>query len=84
MATILTNEAAEGYASKDASGNWRVNPYLATSHSHNAWAIGRWLFQTGRTFPREVRASRGDSYHVNGMKVQINRVQGCTEIERVA
>jgi hypothetical protein len=78
----LTATAAEGYACRnDAAG---TNPYLATSDAFNAWRIGQWLAQTGRTAPRDVRASRGDTYHVNGMKVRVNRVQGCTEIERIA
>jgi hypothetical protein len=81
MATVLNTEAAEGYSAGYAG---QANPYLPTSNSHNAWAIGRWMLQTGRSFPRDVRASRGDTYHVNGMKVRINRVQGCTEIERIA
>jgi hypothetical protein len=80
MATIVTDQAIEGY---NATTFDRV-PYLATSISSDAWHIGAWLNRTGRTFPREVRKSRGDTYHVNGMKVRINYIQGCTEIERIA
>ena len=80
MATILTSEATEGY---NGQMGREGKPYLATSNSANAWHIGAWLRRTGRSAPRDVRASRGDTYHVNGMKVRINYIQGCTEIERI-
>lgn len=79
MANILTAEAMQGYNSP----NDRC-PYLATSNSANAWAIGRWLQQTHRSSPKDVRPSRGDTYHVNWMKVRVNHIQGCVEIERIA
>ena len=75
MATQLKSEAMLGH------NTW---PYLATPNSSDAWHIGRWLSQTGRSAPRDVRPSRGSTFHVNGMKVRINYVQGCTEIERIA
>jgi ribosome modulation factor len=71
MATILTNEANQGYGAAVA-GHGATNrcPYLATSDSANAWHIGAWLKQTGRSVPRDVRTSRGNTYHVNDMKVR--------------
>ncbi len=78
MALILTSEAALGFANSDARC-----PYLATSCSSDAWYIGAWLLATGRSAPRDVRKSRGNTYHVNGMKVAVHRIQGCTEIERI-
>lgn len=79
MAINLTTEAALGYANPHGP-----SPYLRTSCADDAWCIGRWLVQTYRTAPRDVRKSRGDTYHVNGMKVRISYIQGCTEIERIA
>jgi hypothetical protein len=79
MANTVTAQALEGY---HASGS-RCH-YLATSISSDAWHIGAWLFQSGRTIPRDVRKSRGDSYHVNDMKVRIHYVNGATQIERIA
>jgi hypothetical protein len=76
MSTL--QRAIEGYDTPTS------NPYLYTSINSDAWRIGQWLKQTGRTYPRDVRKSRGDTYHVNGMKVRINYIQGCTEIERIA
>lgn len=81
MASNLTPQAIEGY---NATALPLKSPYLSTSNSDSAWHIGAWLRRTGRSFPRDVRASRGDTFHVNGMKVRMDWVQGCTEIERVA
>ncbi len=84
MATILTTQAIEGYeAPAPYSGPCG---YIPTSDSFNAWHIGAWLNNTGRTRPRDVRASRGDTYHVNGMKVRIVRHRDCAapSIERIA
>lgn len=77
--TGMTDRAIEGW-----NDTTRSNPYLYTSNSSDAWRIGQWLRQTGRTMPRDVRPSRGHTFHVNGMKVRINYIQGCTKIERIA
>jgi len=58
-------------------------PYLSTSVHSDAWHIGRWLHQTGRTKPDDVRKSRGNSYHVNGMKVRMHYAKGATQVERI-
>jgi hypothetical protein len=79
MANDVTDKALEGW---NAGGSHC--PYLATSVNSDAWHIGAWLHQTGRTMPHDVRKSRGDSYHVNGMKVRMHYVQGATQCERVA
>ena len=79
MATIVTNEAGLGWANAGAKC-----PFLATSISSDAWHIGEWLNLTGRTYPADVRKSRGDTYHVNGMKVRMIYREGKTQIERVA
>jgi hypothetical protein len=78
MTNQLVTEALQGYTTPTGPC-----PFLSTSISADAWAIGRWLQQNSRTAPRDVRKSRGDTYHVNGMKVQIHYVQGCTEVERI-
>lgn len=76
-----TPQAREGYF---ASFGAVKSPYLGTSNHDWAWHVGAWLKRTGRSAPRDVRPSRGDTFHVNGMKVRINLIQGCTEIERIA
>jgi len=78
MATILTAEANEGYITNVPA---KQCPYLATSDSANAWHIGAWLRDTGRSAPRMVRASRGNTYHVNEMKI---RFVDHTDIARIA
>jgi hypothetical protein len=75
----MTNEANLGFANAGA-----VCPYLATSNSSDAWHIGEWLKLTGRSSPRDVRKSRGYTFHVNDMKVRIHYVKGATQIERIA
>lgn len=77
----MLSQAREGY---DAASRGVACPYLKTSPSEMAWSVGRWMAQTSRTSPRDCRTSRGDTMHINGMKVRINYVQGCTEIERIA
>jgi hypothetical protein len=78
MPNNLTAEASLGYANAGATC-----PYLATSNSSDAWHIGAWLFTTGRTAPRDVRKSRGYTFHVNDMKVRLHYAKGRTEIERI-
>lgn len=79
MATQLKSEAMLGYVNAGATC-----PFLATSNCASAWHIGAWLQRTHRTEPRDVRPSRGDTFHVNNMKVRLNYIQGCVEIERIA
>ena len=79
MATILTDEAQEGVNATSPD-----SPYLATSDSANAWFIGAWLRKTGRSEPRDVRTSRGSTYHVNDMKVKIRTVRNRATIERIS
>jgi hypothetical protein len=79
MATTLTSEAAEGYKTDSPTV-----PYLATSDSASAWHIGVWLRTSGRSSPRDVRASRGDTYHVNDMKVRVRWRDGTAEVERIS
>lgn len=75
----LTPEAKLGYFNPDAR-----SPFLATSNSSDAWHIGAWLWKTGRAAPRDVRKSRGYTFHVNDMKVRVAYVNGRTEIERLS
>lgn len=75
----MTTEAALGYANSTAKC-----PYLATSDSSDAWHIGAWLFQTGRCAPRDVRRSRGYTFHVNDMKVRMHYAKDHTRIDRIA
>ena len=59
----LTERALEGWNS--AAGS--KNPYLATSPSAYAWAVGEHFRKTGRTAPRDVRMGRGYTIHANDM-----------------
>jgi hypothetical protein len=79
MANNLTNEALLGYTNAGAKC-----PYLATSDSSDAWHIGQWLNLTGRSLPRDVRRSRGYTFHVNDMKVRMHYRKSGTQIERIA
>jgi hypothetical protein len=72
----LIAEAALGYANPTSAA-----PYLYSSNSYYAYRIGQWLQQTGRSAPRDVRASRGYTFHVNNMKVQFH---DNAQIERIA
>lgn len=67
MATVLTEEAREGYITNAPP---HACPYLATSDAWCAWHIGAWLRHTGRSAPRKVSASRGRNYHVNDMLIR--------------
>lgn len=75
MAQDMTAEALQGFNVTNREGE-RVtyNPYLATSSSWEAWQIGRWLDVTGRGQPKakEVKTSRGSTYHVRDMKVRVH------------
>jgi hypothetical protein len=75
----LTNEAQQGFNEPE-----RKCPYYATSPSEMAWAVGRWMAQTGRTRPYDCRTSRGYTMHINGMKVSLNYVDGVPAVERIA
>jgi len=44
---------------------------LLTSPKHAAYCVGRWLRESGRAAPSEVRPSRGDLMHCNGMLVRL-------------
>lgn len=80
MAMIVTDKALEGYgAAPDARC-----PYLATSVNSDAWALGRWLNQTGRLQPREVRKSRGDTYRVGDMLISVKWKNGNPVCERIS
>lgn len=57
----LTAVARTGFDGND-------NPHLATSPCWYAHALGRYLHDTGRTVPRDVRMSRGDSIRANDMR----------------
>ncbi len=64
----ILDAAIEGYNAEDGA----TSPYLATSPNDAGWRIGRWMRDTGRTLPRDCRTSRGDTYHINDMKVRLD------------
>jgi hypothetical protein len=76
----ITETAIEGYNAVDGA----EPPYLTSSPLDSGWRIGRWMRQTGRSIPWDCRTSRGDTFHINNMKVRLDYIQGCVEIERIA
>ena len=80
----MIKQAIEGYDAAGSPVTASACPYLKTSPSEMAWCVGRWMAQTHRSKPRDCRTSRGNTMHINGMKVRLNYIQGCTEIERIA
>jgi hypothetical protein len=56
----LTAQAIDGY-------NGLPNQYLYSSANYIAHLLGRFLHDTGRTNPRNVRMSRGLTIHANDM-----------------
>ena len=57
----LTNEARVGYEGG-------INPHILTSPAWYAHMLGRYLHQTGRCTPTDVRMGRGNSIRANGMR----------------
>lgn len=71
--------ALEGYSSaSDATSG-----AYATSTNDSAWQIGRWLRQTGQSAPRDVRPSRGNTFHVDGRKVALDWNRGLISIKSI-
>ena len=79
MTNQLAKEAMEGYLSSE----FERCPYLFSSNTYYAWAIGRWLQRTGRSFPNDVRPSRSYKFHCNGMLLQMRDKHDTTTIERI-
>jgi len=79
MTTYVTDKALEGYLAEPAE----ACPYLATSIFGDAWQIGRWLKQRGDILPNQVVKSRGDTYRVDTIKVQVWWKRGNVKIERI-
>lgn len=78
MATLdLTPEATNGYrAPPDAEC-----PHYASSPASLAWFVGRWLQQTGRCEPRNVRPSRGHRIRANDMLLLVDSRGNVTRVE---
>lgn len=58
-------------------------PYIPTSINGDAWAIGRWLGQTGHPEPREAFKSRGDTYRIGDMLIGVKWKFGEPLIKRL-
>jgi hypothetical protein len=75
--STLTAEAIAGYL-----GN--INPHLATSPNWYAHALGRYLHDTGRTTPSDVRMGRGDSIRCRDMRFAFKHpIPGRVSFERI-
>jgi hypothetical protein len=75
MSQDMTDEAIQGFNRTNREGvQSDRNPYILSSSSWEAWQIGRWLEMTGRLKPqvKDVRTSRGSTYHVRDMKVRVH------------
>ncbi len=72
----LTEYAREGF-----DGN--ENPHLATSPAWYAHALGRYLHDTGRSVPTDVRMGRGDSIRCKDMRFKFIHTPGKIAFERV-
>lgn len=57
----LTSVARSGYDGND-------NPHYVSSPNWYAHSLGRYLRDTGRSAPRDVRMGRGDSIRANDMR----------------
>lgn len=71
----LTTEARNGY-----DGN--ANPHLSSSPCFYAHAFGRYMHDSGRTPPRDVRMGRGYSIRGNDMRFTIKQEGSRVEFER--
>lgn len=72
----LTSEARAGFEGAP-------NPHLATSAAWYAHETGAHLRQSGRSAPRDVRMSRGDSIRANDMvfRFKHRRTTGAVSLE---
>ena len=68
-AQTMTEIAREGYDGND-------NRHLASSPHFYAHALGRFLHDTGRSPPRDVRMSRGYSIRANDLLFKITHNKG--------
>lgn len=66
----MTKEAQEGY--RAVAANVSGSPHLWSSNCDAAWRIGHWMAISGRNMPYDCRPSRGDTFHINGMKVKLD------------
>jgi len=76
MTPTMTDIARAGYDGND-------NPHLATSPNWYAHALGRYLHDTGRVPPRDVRMGRGDSIRANDMRFAFKVEAGRITFERI-
>lgn len=76
-------ESLDAYALAGYQGH--PNPHLATSAAWYAHALGRYLHDTGRTTPRDVRMGRGYSIRANDMRFTCTHPDGTGRVtfERV-
>lgn len=68
-ANSLTDEARAGYYGNE-------NPWLYSSPAWYAHALGRYMHDTGRSIPTDVRMGRGDSIRANNMRFTFKLEKG--------
>lgn len=74
----LTPAAKAGYeASAEAAC-----PHYSSSPNGLAWMVGRWLQQTGRPAPRDVRPGRGYRIRANDMLLAVDSNTGAVTREQ--
>jgi hypothetical protein len=78
------SEAAFMHAAALAGFNGNDNPHLYSSPAWYAHALGRYLHDTGRCVPRNVRMGRGYSIRANDMRFAIKETgAGRVTFERI-
>lgn len=75
MPDSLTAYARAGFYGAD-------NPHLATSPCWYAHAFGRYMHDTGRPIPTDVRMGRGDSIRCRDMRFTFTMNAGRISFER--
>ena len=73
---MLTEYARNGF-----DGN--ENPHLSSSPAWFAHAFGRYMHDTGRAVPTDVRMGRGDSIRCIGMRFSFVYRSGKVSFERL-
>ena len=74
--TDLTDYAVQGYEGQE-------NTNLATSACWYAHCLGKYLNDSGRCKPRDVRMARGDSIRSGDLRFAFRQAGGKLEFERI-
>lgn len=59
-------------------------PFILSSVHGDAWALGKWFYETGRCVPVDVFKSRGNSYRAGDMKFAVRYDGNAAVFERIS